>query len=193
MLSHLVCTRHRRPHAKCRARAQPVAVGYALPTAQRINSSPSRGLASVGLPSANAGACIAHQPKGLAGPTAACLAGAEQNGGLQQHHGRRPLPPNPHPAAAAPTAAATTLSALHFLASAASLWLQALITGTHHPKLPWGGARTPPHSNHDFGPLGCGVAACVGLHGSTVFSRRRPHLAPCGHGRPQPRRACPGS
>lgn len=33
---------------------------------------------------------------------------------------------------------ATTLSALHFLASAASLWLQALITRTHHPKLPWG-------------------------------------------------------
>ncbi|KAI8462371.1 MAG: triose-phosphate transporter family-domain-containing protein [Monoraphidium minutum] len=32
---------------------------------------------------------------------------------------------------------ATTLSALHFLVSAASLWLQAFITGVQHPKLPW--------------------------------------------------------
>jgi hypothetical protein len=39
---------------------------------------------------------------------------------------------------------ATTLSALHFLTSAASLWVGHLVTGGPRPHLPWKGA--PPHA-----------------------------------------------
>jgi hypothetical protein len=38
------------------------------------------------------------------------------------------------------TPTATTLSALHFLASAASIWITQIVTGAPRPKLPWGGA-----------------------------------------------------